>query len=149
MYSAIIAHFHLLDLFREKKNQHYYSMLTLQCLGRVSEGHAIPSAAGLLPPPLPSIFCWSMHKKALGPTCDSDCRSLAICVLWPLLWSCSETICFSFSFSIAMLLNADFKRECTEQGEKQGTNSNCSRTNTQAVNFWALARRCRDIFQKD
>lgn len=29
-------------------------------------GHVIPSAAGLLPPPSPSIFCWSCTRKHVG-----------------------------------------------------------------------------------
>lgn len=51
-------------------------------------------------------------------TCERDCLRCAIWALWPVR-SCSETICLSFSFSIAMLLKADFKRECTKQKEKR------------------------------
>lgn len=47
-------------------------------------------------------------------TWERDCLRCAIWALWPVR-SCSETICLSFSFSIAMLLKADFKSECTKE----------------------------------
>lgn len=58
------------------------------------------------------IDCNSNNERWVEQTCDRERRRVKIWFDWPVC-SCSVSTCLIFSFSMATVLKADFRRECT------------------------------------
>lgn len=66
----------------------------------------------------------SNNERWVEQTCDREWRRVKIWFDWPVC-SCSVNTCLIFSFSMATVLKADFRRECTATNTHKFMLSTC------------------------